>query len=181
MKGIVFSEFLEFVEQCYSSDTVDDIINTADLPSEGAYTTVATYDHNELLQLIFALSDITQTPVSELVRTFGQHLFTRLSSIYPHFAEDAESSFDFLERIDKHIHVEVRKLYPDAELPKFDYEFPKPGQMVMIYSSTRPLADLAEGLISGCIEYFQDNVAIKREDLSQGETNITRFTLTRQS
>ena len=38
MKGIVFTEFLDFVADRYGEDTVDDIIDASELPSAGAYT-----------------------------------------------------------------------------------------------------------------------------------------------
>ncbi|MBA1333177.1 heme transporter CcmB, partial [Candidatus Endoriftia persephone str. Guaymas] len=44
MKGIVFSKFIEFVEERFSPEMADDIIESSDLPSGGAYTSVGTYD-----------------------------------------------------------------------------------------------------------------------------------------
>jgi hypothetical protein len=49
MKGMVFTEFLEMVEAKFSADMVDDIISDSDLPNGGAYTSVGTYDHSELV------------------------------------------------------------------------------------------------------------------------------------
>ena len=43
MKGIVFTEFLEMVEEKYGLEMVDDIIENANLQSHGAYTSVGTY------------------------------------------------------------------------------------------------------------------------------------------
>jgi hypothetical protein len=37
-----------------------------------------------------------------------------------HRATGIDDALDFLERVDKVIHVEVLKLYPDAMLPRFD-------------------------------------------------------------
>ena len=181
MKGIVFSEFIEFVEDRFSPEMADDIIEASNLSTGGAYTSVGTYDHQELLQLVSNLSERTQTPVSELVRIYGRHLFGRLSAAYPQFIAETESAFTFLQHVDDHIHVEVYKLYPEAELPTFEYEFPRPGQMVMTYSSIRPLADLAEGLIQSCIEYFKEDITVEREDLPSAEGVVARFTLTERS
>ena len=52
MKGIVFREFLEMVEEAFGMDVADQIIEESDLPSGGAYTSVATYDHHEILTLV---------------------------------------------------------------------------------------------------------------------------------
>ena len=50
--------------------------------------------------------------------------------------------------------------------------------MTMEYSSKRPFADLAEGLINACIEHFGEPVDVQRENLSADGT-AALFTLTR--
>lgn len=181
MKGIVFTEFLEMVEGRFGLAALDQIIGHAQLANDGAYTAVGTYDHQELIQLVSALSELTQVSVPELVRAFGQHLFTRFSVGYPQLFQGVDSTFDFLCRIEHHIHVEVRKLYPDAELPSFTYESGGTDDLVMLYRSRRPFADLAEGLIHGCIEHYGENIEVRREDLEGSEQHRSRFTLTRRS
>ena len=75
------------------------------------------------------------------------------------------STFDFLEKLDGYIHVEVRKLYADAELPKFQKVTPaEANKMVMVYRSSRVFADLAAGLMAGCAAHFGEQITITRED-----------------
>ena len=180
MKGFVFSEFIDFVEETFSPEVVDNIIEASNLPSGGAYTTVGTYDHKEILQLVTALSKKSGIPVSELVRSFGKHLFSRLALAYPQFLAGIENSLEFLPRVEDHIHVEVLKLYPDAELPRFECESTQSDRLSMIYRSQRPLADLAEGLIEGCAEHFGERILIEREDLADEAHYAVQFSLTRQ-
>ncbi|MCP3664664.1 MAG: hypothetical protein GY696_19600 [Gammaproteobacteria bacterium] len=179
MKGIVFTEFLDFVAEQFSLEMLDDIIQASDLPSEGAYTAVGTYDYQEMIQLVSALSRISGLPVADLVASFGQHLFGVFVNKYPGYIEGIDSTFSFLLAVEKTIHVEVLKLYPDAELPRFQYEFPEPDTMLMIYKSRRALGDLAEGLMRGCIEHFGDSITIQREDMPPGDGTAVRFLLTR--
>jgi len=42
MKGIVFTEFLDLVEEKFGMEMVDKIITQSELESEGAYTAVGT-------------------------------------------------------------------------------------------------------------------------------------------
>ena len=49
MKGVVFTEFIEMVENEFSPDLADTIITEAGLPSGGIYTSVGTYRHEEML------------------------------------------------------------------------------------------------------------------------------------
>ncbi|MGB0713962.1 MAG: heme NO-binding domain-containing protein [Gammaproteobacteria bacterium] len=180
MKGIVFSEFVEMVEEVFSPEIADEVIEESDLPSGGSYTAVGTYDHAEILALVTKLSEKTGTPVPDLVAAFGTYLFSRFSVLYPAFFSGVDTSFDFLSRIEEHVHVEVRKLYPDADLPRFETSRPDDRTLVMVYSSTRPFADLAHGLMLGCVQYYQESIRIERRDESDAEMNRVRFTLTRQ-
>lgn len=177
MKGIVFSEFIEMVEDKFSPDLMDDIFDETELASGGAYTAVATYDHEEMVSLVVKLSEHTKIPIPDLLKTFGQHLLGRFTKLYPAFFENINDCFSFLKTIDDHVHVEVRKLYSDTELPHFHTEMKDDNTLVMTYSSKRPFADLAEGLIRGAIAHYEENIALTREDLSDGVGNHERFTL----
>lgn len=177
MKGLVFTEFLDFVEQKFSPELVDKIIEKSGVASGGAYTAVGTYPPEEMLKLLEALSEEVNTPISELLKTYGYHLFSVFSEVYPQFFKEKKSSFEFLSSVEDYIHIEVRKLYPDAELPTFDCDTSVPGKMTMLYTSKRPLADLAEGLIKGCIDYHKENIEVSRKDLPTETGAKTLFTL----
>jgi hypothetical protein len=180
MKGIVFSEFIEMVETQFSPEVADEIIVAADLPSGGMYTAVGTYHHGEMLALVSQLSSRTNIPSMDLVQAFGTYLFGRFVELYPAFFEGVHGTFDFLSQIEEHVHVEVRKLYPDAELPTFETSYPTADTLEMIYRSRRPFADLALGLIRGCAAHYDEALGIEQLEMSgDGRTHV-RFTLRRQ-
>ena len=180
MKGVVFAEFLEMVEDRFSPEIADRIIEASDLPSGGAYTSIGTYDHAEMVQLVTQLSVVTGTTVPFLVHTFGKYMFGQFFVLYPQLFEGIKSAYSLLEKVDSTIHVEVRKLYPDAELPRFKCNSSEPGRLTMIYQSPRGFADFAAGLIEGCIEHFGETIDVQREDLSGGQGTHVRFSLTQQ-
>lgn len=66
MKGIVFTEFIEMVENRFSADMMDDILDAANTASGGAYTAVGTYDHGEMVALVSALSAHTGLSLKHL-------------------------------------------------------------------------------------------------------------------
>lgn len=168
MKGVVFTEFLGMVEEAHGLDMVDVLIEKSDLPSGGAYTAVGTYDHREIVSLVMTLGSETGTAVPDLLRGFGAHLFGALTRAYPQFARETDDALAFLENVEDYIHVEVKKLYPDAELPRFECRRPAPGQLEMIYDSSRHFEDLCEGLIAGCLKSFGTPATIARETLPDG-------------
>jgi hypothetical protein len=171
MKGMVFTEFLEMVEDKFGFDTADDIIETSKdkLSTEGIYTAVGTYPHTEIITLVTNLSTVTKISVPKLVHVFGEHLLNQFAKHYSGFFESANTTFDFLKSIDNHIHVEVLKLYPDAELPRFSCFHPNDdtAKLTMIYTSERGMSDLASGLIEGSIKYYNENITYEKELMTE--------------
>ena len=139
MKGIVFTEFLELLEQRYSFELVDDILSDARLPSGGAYTAVGTYPHSEMVALISALCARKNLALADVLNDFGRYLFGRFAQSHPTFLQGQHDAFAFLAGIERVIHAEVLKLYPDAELPRFEVEAHTPEQLVLVYESARQM------------------------------------------
>lgn len=179
MKGIVFTEFIEMVEDKFGFEVSDKIITNANLPSGGAYTAVGTYDFDEMVQLVTNLSKETGLVLPDLLFTFGDHLFVRFHHIYPHFFEGKPDAFAFLSNIESYIHVEVLKLYPDARLPKISTRISDDGKsMIMIYKSSRKMGDLALGLINGCIHHFGEAIKVEKTNIENEGAEVT-FLLTK--
>jgi len=163
MKGIIFTEFLEMVEEKFGDEVVETIIENANLPSEGAYTSVGTYDHKEMYSLIRELHKNTDIPVPQLMHAYGFYLFATLANSYKPMLSDIDNAFDMLRSVDKYIHVEVRKLYPDAELPHFEVNDRGTNTLEMIYTSPRKMSDVAAGLIEGCLMHFKEKATVTKE------------------
>lgn len=165
MKGIVFTEFLDMVDDTFGIEITEEIIQQSPtLCTGGAYTAVGTYPHEEIVGMVVALSKTTNTPVPNLIEAFGKHLFGALAKSHPHFLTKASNLFDFLDLIEQYIHIEVKKLYPDAQLPSFETLSKDVHKMEMMYHSERSMADLAVGLISGAAEKYNEEVSISLAD-----------------
>ena len=57
MRGFVMTEFVELAERLFGEELVDRLLDSADLPSGGAYTAVDNYDHGEIVKLVTAHRD----------------------------------------------------------------------------------------------------------------------------
>lgn len=161
MKGIVFTEFLELVENNFGLEVVDQIIEGCDLETGGIYTSVGTYSHKDMFKMVGKLSELKGVPVKDLLEIFGEYFFGTLSRDYPQFMNQ-ENIFEFLKSIDDYIHPEVLKLYPQAELPSFEYEKLSNNEINLNYKSSRKMSDLAVGLIKGAATFFKEEVNIEK-------------------
>jgi hypothetical protein len=179
VKGVVFTAFLEMVESQFSANMTDDIIDDCDLPSGGAYSAVGTYPHEEMVDLVVALSKRTGIPIPDLLRAYGEHLFSHFFATHPSFFANVHDALSFLSGIEVIIHAEVLKLYPDAQLPRFETEHHSPKKLILLYDSSRHFEDLAEGLIMGCISHFGEPIDMQREIFEVQGRRKERFILTR--
>lgn len=180
MKGIVFTELVEMIEDRFGLETAERILSSACPHSGGAYTAVGTYDHREMVAIISELSRSCDVPEEALYIAFGHHVMAVFEADYAGFFEQPRNTFEFLATLEDVIHVEVQKLYPDAELPSFQYEMLSGDEMAIEYRSARPFAYLARGLIEATIAHYDESITIEHQDLSDGRNDHARFRLTRQ-
>ena len=170
MKGMVFTEFIEFVEDNFGFEITQKMIDNS--KSKGIYTGVGSYPSSELVSMVLQLSDLTKTDVPVLLVAYGKHLFHRFSLLYPHFFHQGVGFFDFISKIDDYIHVEVQKLYPDAELPSIEIIEKGEDFIEFVYTSKRRLGDFAHGLLLGAADYFESDVDIEKELLIEDGSKV---------
>lgn len=176
MKGVIFTEFLELVEEKFGLEMVDTIISQSELPSGGVYTAVGTYDFSEMLQLITHLSNNTSISVDDLLLVYAEHLFAVLISFHPDLVKHYKDPMDLLASIENHIHVEVQKIYPDAQLPTFDIVNRTEDSLEMVYKSDKALYMLGKGLMIETFKLFKIPVDIQFEKLNEKGTEV-KFTV----
>ncbi len=175
MKGIIFTEFLELVEVKFGLGMVDKIISQSELDSGGIYTSVGTYEFSEMLQLISQLSSNTDISVDDLLMVYSEHLFSALVKTYPNLVKHYKDPMDLLASIENHIHSEVQKIYPEAQLPTFQLEERTEEKMVMVYKSERALYMLGKGLMLETFKLFDVPVTIDYQKLNDKGTEVRFF------
>ena len=168
MRGIIFTELVDFIERSTSLTVAEEIIEGAGLAGSGAFTGVGNYPHTEAIKLVVSASEKLGVPANDLMRQFGKELFGRLKGTHPQFfGGNDEDTFSFLARVQSHIHAEVKKLYPDSSPPTVEAVVDD-GSMTVTYKSDRPFAFIALGLIEGCCEHFDEQLQVEPlTDLSE--------------
>lgn len=178
MKGVIFTEFLDLVEEKFGLEMVDTIIENSDLDSGGIYTSVGTYNFSEMLSLLTNLSGETNISIDDLLEVYAEHFFGIIEVSYPGFLAQYQEPLEMLASIENHIHVEVRKIYPDAELPTFTIEDRTETTLVMIYKSSRAMYSFGKGLMNKTFEHFNSSATILMEKLKEDGTEV-KFSITK--
>ena len=162
MKGIFFTEFLDMVDQSFSQEMTESILNSCNLTSNGCYTTVGYYDYEELLALMVALSKHTGTPVAQIGINLGARLFQYLKAQFEDELTKLTDLFQFLFNLEKFIHMDLKKLYPESFVPSLSCHQLDSKQIELTYQSRGPFVDLLEGLIIASSKFFNTNASIER-------------------
>ena len=163
MKGIVFNIFSDLVVEKFGMQMLNDIIADVKPESGGIYTSINTYDDQEMFHLVGALSVRTKIAINDLIHVYGEYMFPLLAKKHHDFVAGHNDVFSLLKTLNDVIHVQVLKLYPDAVVPDIQCEHSVeqiPDQMILSYTSPRKLCALAEGLITGAATYFNQPLAI---------------------
>lgn len=160
MKGIVFNVLEKVVGDAHGEDTWDALVETAGV--DGSYTSLGSYPDAELLAIVGAASEALKLPAWDVVKWFGTAALPEFAARYQPFFEPHASTRDFLLTLNEIIHPEVRKLYPDAACPDFDFKTLPDGRLSMTYSSAKKLCAFAEGLVAGAAAHYGETVEIEQ-------------------
>ena len=159
MKGVVFTELLDHIEQQNDPVFLETLLAALPLASGAAYTAVGTYDWRELVAIATAYAERTGTTLERVLRTFGRRLFAALAARFSDLVDDYVDARSLLQGLQDLIHPIVQRLYPNAALPSFHAE-DHGTELCLVYRSTRPLVDFAHGLVEGCLDHFGCSAAI---------------------
>ena len=162
MKGIVFNLLEQIVSRDYGEDTWDDLLDAAGLG--GSYTSLGSYDDADFFKLVGAASGALDLPPDDVVRWFGRSALPLFATTYPQLFAPHSSARTFVLTLNDIIHPEVRKLYPGADVPEFDFEHDPDGdgRLRMGYRSERKLCSFAEGLLEGAGAHYAERVTIEQ-------------------
>lgn len=176
MKGIIFTEFIELVEEKFGLEVVDKMFLMAN--DEGIYTSVGSYDHRKLVKLITQLSKLTGISSEALQEVFGESVFSNLMKSIPSGInyQNFTTTFAFIRKVEDLIHVEVKKLYPNTKPPQFDFISETKSEMVFDYHSARCMSHVCLGLIKGCAQYFNEIVDVTYQNQTANGDHV-RFHL----
>ena len=165
MKGIIFNLLEQVVVENFGEDVFERMLDETGL--DGAYTAVGTYGDDELFALVGAASKILGRPPDDIVRWFGNSSIPLLARRHKEFFAPHASAIAFVLTLNDVIHPEVRKLFPGAYAPDFDFDRIDEHTIAIGYDSLRGLCMFAEGLVEGAAAYYGQEVDISQSRCTQ--------------
>lgn len=169
MKGVIFNVLEDFVDEQFGEGVFDSLVEAALPDSDGVFVGPGTYPDEELFAIVGKALEVKGLELEPVLKSFGHYLFGKLAEKYPVFVEPYNHPKDFIKTVHGVIHVEVKKLFPEAETPNFKYSNDKEDFLTLTYESKRNLFPLAEGLISGAGDFFKSPIQITYQEVNPDE------------
>lgn len=154
MKGVIFNLLERFIVDGWGDAVYEEILAGCPLHTQGVYVGPATYPDADLFAIVGKACERLGLPAATALHAFGRYLAPRLAARVPGLVAGHAHPKTLLQAIDSVIHVEVRKLFKDAQPPRLTWTDPGPDELVLHYASARPLCGLVGGLIEGTGELF---------------------------
>jgi hypothetical protein len=184
MRGLIFNYLLEYLEEIHEYAFVDELIENMALLNNGSFADGGLYPDEELIRLIVSASEKLQMEQAAFLEHFGEWMFVplyaKLETIYDAEAyrqSTIQNAFDFIVMLNAIHYKEVVKLYPNSDFPHFNVVQRTEDELVIEYCSRRKLHYLAQGILTGCIKYFNENLHI---DMQPSAANsVAKFTIRR--
>ena len=175
MQGSIYTAFSDMIIEKMGMAQWNELLEKTDPASKGIYTSAEQYQDSELVNMVIALSEKTGIDEKILIEGFGAYLLEKLYQSSPVDVSKIHSLREFLLAIDEVIHVEVKRLHPQAYLPKFDYEDGNNDELIMYYQSKRKLCHASIGLIHGAAEKFNETIAIEHAECMHDGADRCKF------
>jgi len=154
MKGIIFNLLERFIVENLGEDKYEEILSACALKTKEPFVGPGSYPDEDLMAIVAKTVETMGVTPPEALRAFGRFCLPILAEKFPGFMTPYDHPKEFLMTVDSVIHVEVEKLYPDAQTPSLAYDDPAPDRLVIHYESSRKLCQLMEGLIDGVADYY---------------------------
>lgn len=180
MKGAIFNIFETFIADNFGDATYE-CIYAAALPkmqTKCPFVGPGSYPDADFMALVQHTVDELNISVEDATKAFGNFAFSKLADSAPDFVKPYNHPKPFLKTIDSVIHVEVRKMYPDAMLPKFWYQDTGADTLTLCYQSPRKLYYFVDGMIHAVCDHFQVETSLSWAIKDEGNGEFAEYHIT---
>lgn len=161
MKGLLFTELLEMVEEDFGYHTANDIVLRSNLSSGGIYTASRRYHRAEMSVLFEQLHQQTKVPFEQLSAAFGRRLCRRITQVYPQHKTYVNRIFAMISK--------------RSTTPVFQYVSASGSSLTVLYHPQANAACLADGMIKGYLHCLQQMSSVEETIFADGRR---KFVLT---
>lgn len=177
MKGHIFNLLEEFIEEVAGIDKLEIIYERCSFDTQVGFTACENYPDEMLLEMVDHTTQVLDISIADAQFAYGKWLFPRLIALLPEQYSKFDHPSPLLALLDNIHKIELKKLYPDATPPAFDYFEVDSTHSTLTYHSTRQMYDLVSGVLQGVAEFYGVPITAKPEMVKGSPANTCVYHL----
>lgn len=178
MKGHIFNLLEQFIVEVSSEETYEEILESCEFITQEPFVRPGSYPDEDLAEIVNKTVEKLGISLKDAHYGFGKWIFPHLMKMAPPEVLNYQTPKEILLALD-YIHmVEVKKVIPDAEPPRFYCTDTGPNTLDMVYSSPRGMFDIVDGVLASLEEYYSAKIEYSKEMDDSGPFTICKYKLT---
>lgn len=158
MWGVFFTVFQEYSTQKLGVKRWEEFRDKVGLPN--FVVPLVDYPDQALTSLIQETARASGRMDYDVEQEFGRFMVPELVKLYAYYFTRYSGTREFLLGMDE-VHQQTERLQKGTAPPRFEYETPTPGTLVVRYRSERRLCSLLMGLMEGVADYYHEPVRLQ--------------------
>ena len=165
MHGLIANQLRSYAVTQYGRDAWTNAIRSsgAVLPESPPPLDVTVPDE-DVVAVMVALAAAADVSMPVLLEDFGAFLAPGLLRIYEPLVKPHWRALDVIEHVEEEIHTAVRLRDRDADPPYLAARRRTSTSVEVVYTSPRHLCAIAEGIVRGLAEHFNERVTVSQPE-----------------
>lgn len=177
MKGHIFILLEEFIAEAASEETLYAVLDNCLFDTSTAFVKTDNYPDEHLTEFVNQAIAVLEITLPQAHFAFGQWLYPRLIKMLPAEFTDFDHPSPVLANLDQLHKVELKKLYPDAQPPSFNYHRINNASAELIYHSKRQMFDLVLGVLQGMADHYKVPIDVTLISNWNNDSNCAKYEL----
>ncbi len=162
MKGAIVNCLKEMIVTKFGQSKWEEIIIASGQTPHRVIMATNDIDDSLVLLMVQNSCKILNQNIEQISDYFGDYWMNSFAvGVYKPYYGTTSSAKEFFVKLND-IHSKVTKYIPNAQPPKFEYEWRGDDTLVLTYISPRGLIDFVVGLAKGVGNYFNQKLSVRK-------------------
>ena len=180
MHGLIHNELERYARERVGDEAWERAEAEAGLAGR-SYLETESYDDDEALALVVALSKITGIGPQALLEGFGEALAPTLLTSFPALIHDDWRTLELIENTEDLIHTALRTSDVAARPPMLRVLRRSDDELLVIYASPRRMCGVAKGIVRGLGTHYGEQIEVDEEGCMLTGANACAIAVRRQT
>jgi hypothetical protein len=110
--------------------------------------------------------------INHLLLVFGKPFFSVIEKTCPNLLVSFKNSIEMLLFMENHIHLELKKIYSNLDVPTFITENKEVNMLTMLYKFSIAMRQFGLGVMNKALNHFNATATIELQKVKQDQTEV---------